>query len=289
MASVTTRAELRYRAARKIGDAWVATATAVGTTTTLIDLDHLSYQNNYFKGREAIAISGTAANIVSGTGLIRRIDASTGSTGTITFGRALTAATAVGDVYHIFNYRDNGLYISDWNGFIDEAIDAVRDTFLREAVSSNKAFVESAPVISLNSALTLTGVSETAADLWGVFGADIKDSSGIWHKTKRSDLRVDRASRTIELLSRTRQSADGLDVRIRGYLQTTLLTTDSATTSADPEYVASYAASRALMILARRLGPEGTMAIQEAERHFAVSEQRKASCRTRLRSGVRRL
>ena len=288
MATATiSRSEARLRAARKIGDVLVVTATAVGVTTTLIDLDHLSLQDDYFIGREAIAISGTAGNIVSGTGLVRRVSDSTKSTGTITFSRALSAATAVGDVYHLFNYLDNGIFINEWNGFLDEAIDAIRDTFLVPVVSSALAFDRASPVITLSNA-TLGG-SFTAGTLWGVSGVEWKDSSSIWHAIKTGDLRVDKPSRTLELRNRGRENANGTTIRIRGYEQVSLLTADTGTTAVDPEYLALFAASRALFSIARRLGSDGGMAEREATRWLQMAEARKIACRTSVVSGTVKL
>ena len=283
-AATTSRSELRYRAARKIGDVLVATATAVGTTTTLIDLDHLALQNDYFIGREVIAISGTAANIVSGTGRIRRVSASAKTTGQVTFSRALDAATAVGDVYHMFNYRDNGILIAEWNGFLDEAIDAVRDTFLVPVVSSAITFNRASPVITLSNASL--GGSFSDGTLWGVSGVDWKDSNSIWREIKTGDLRVDKPSRTLEIRSRGRENADSQSIRLRGYKQTSLLTADTSTTALDPEYLVNFAAARALFSIARRLGPDSAAAEREATRWLELSERRKVACRTRLVSGT---
>lgn len=286
MATIT-RSEVRLRAARRIGDCIILTATATGSTTTLIDTDHLTVQNDHFIGREVCAISGTAANIVSGTGVVRRVSDSAESTGTITFGRAAPAATATGDVWHMFNYLNNGILINEWNGYIDEAIDAVRDTHVSEAISVAFAFDRDSPVVALNSTLDLAGTTDDGDDLWGVFGVDWKDDNAIWHPIKHQELRVDKASRTIELLGRGRENADGQSIRVRGYLQVALPTADTSTTTVDPEYIAAYAAGRALFTMKRRLPPgEAVIAGQEATVWLQLAEARKAATRTRIAPGT---
>lgn len=278
-------ATVRFRAAARTGDATQITATANGTTTTIIDLDHASYQNNFFKGREVFVATGTSANL----GLTRRVDSSTGSSGTITLGRALTAATTAGDTFHLYNFRDNGLFVNDWTRFVLEAYSEVDDTFLEEFSSSSVAFDRDAPAIELDD--SDLGLDFSNNNIWGVWGIDYQTDDELWHEIRRADLRLRRYPTganyaTVEVRGRGRELAHGNQIRINAYRYPTVPTVYGSPITLDLNYVIAYAAGRAMMAIARRLGPDGAMAMQEAGTYLAEAQARKVSARTRRRPGT---
>ena len=275
--AVATRAELRLRAAREIGDGLEVLTTAAGNTggTTLIDTLNLMQPNDALIGAQIVSISSGAHQ-----GEVRYISDNVQSTGTVTVGTAFTGQVAAARVFHVFNLRDIGVPVNDMNGFLDEAIDAVRDTALVEVLSSALAFDRASPVITLSNA-TLGGAF-TDGTLWGILGVAWQDSSDIWHET--DDFRVDKASRTIELRGRGRDYANGRNIRIRGCSQPSLLTSDTSTTGIDPIYIVKYAAARALFSISGRLGPEKQALAKYMDLKDAA-ERRKLAVRTRFVPG----
>lgn len=284
MAATTTRAELRLRAARKIGDALevVTTAAGNGGGTTFVDTTNLIHPDDALIGAQAVYASSGAD-----LGAIRYVSDNVQSTGTVTVSVAFSAQVASGKVLHLFNLRDAGATVAQWNGWVDEAIDAVRDSHVTEVVSVTVPFDRDEPVIDLDDN-TLT--NNDAIVFWGVYGVDWQDSRDIWHELRgKRNLRVDRPGRTIELVNRARSLAAGRQIRVRGYQQVSLPTTDASTVAVDPEYVATFAAARALFSIEGQLGPDGQKALAKAQVWMDMAERRKQATRTQVLPGTVRL
>lgn len=223
----TSRSALRLWVGEILGDVKSLTATAVGTTTTFIDLKNNAVLGDSLTGR-ILYFTGPVNNL----GLERRITGNTESTGTLTFA-AVTTAPALADTAELWNDRNTGVIPSTQvHNFINRAIAAVERLFLTE-VSAEYAFKSTTPAFALAQSTWIAVVQ----------GAEWKDGANVWHHIPSADVRVDRANRTVEIRNTPRDLADGRTVRLRGYTAAGALTSDTAETSVNAEYVATQAAA----------------------------------------------
>lgn len=120
---IETRKDMRQSIGYNLGTIIVGTASANGSTTTLVDTLGLAYGGtDDYKGRQVIMVSGTAANI----GLIRTVTAFDSATKTLTLAPALTSATASADGYELHETYT----IASINNAINQAIIGASDDML---------------------------------------------------------------------------------------------------------------------------------------------------------------
>jgi hypothetical protein len=119
--ALTSRAQLRTRIASMLGDLTTLTATVAGSTTQFIDTRTLTSNMENPRNREFIFIRHGNPAVFTNDGLIRRITNSDLNAGWISFD-ALTAATAVGDVGEMYNFRGKGWLYDQYNNAINQAI-----------------------------------------------------------------------------------------------------------------------------------------------------------------------
>lgn len=121
-----------------------STATATGTTTTLIDTATLTEANDdHWKGQLIHIKSGTTANI----GQVRLITGFTASSDTLTFAPPLNGATASSDGYEIRPM--GGVVVRQWlgvtpnalvSGAVDADVSAIQNDVITAAAVANAAF-----------------------------------------------------------------------------------------------------------------------------------------------------
>jgi hypothetical protein len=129
--ALTSRAQLRTRIASMLGDLTTLTATVAGSTTQFIDTRTLTSNMENPRNREFIFIRHGNPAVFTNDGLIRRITNSDLNAGWISFD-ALTAATAVGDVGEMYNFRGKGWLYDQYNNAINQAIAEAYPLFKQE-------------------------------------------------------------------------------------------------------------------------------------------------------------
>ena len=118
-----TRQALRQAIGYNLGSIIVSTATATGSTTTLLDTNALAYGGtDDFKGRDIILISGTAGNI----GTVAKTTAFDSTSKTLTVSPTLASATAAADGYELHE----GYRVAEINAHINQAIVSITDDVL---------------------------------------------------------------------------------------------------------------------------------------------------------------
>lgn len=233
----TTRAVLRRRVGRLIGDLVVATCSATGSTTTITDTTNLNVPDGTLKQRLAYVVSAAQPTIVGQT---RRVTNNVASTGTATVGVAFAATTTAGDVVELWNERGVGVTPEEVHDALDRAIEAVGDAALTGVLDTAATFSATAPTVAIPAG-------------WAFFaGAEWQDSEGNWRPIPHADIRLDPVGRTAELRNRGRWLADVRQVRLRGYTAAGALLTDAATTNVDSEWLTHQAAADVLFAAAHR-------------------------------------
>jgi len=227
-----TRAQLRRQIADRFEDLVMLTATANGSTTTLLDTINVNAGTEHFNGREILFTSGT------NDGLVRRITGTTSSTGTLTFA-AVTASTATNDTADVYNRRGRGFTVAQYNRAINNAINDAYPLGMIEVVATvtnPAAFDAETPEITV------------PASIIDVLELEYADSSGDYHVLPKARRRggygwfADPASGQLRLHGRVAASADGLVLRIHGLGRQDELSSDSDTCALSPEYIVARAA-----------------------------------------------
>lgn len=257
----TSRAELRRDIGAHFG-VRTATATAGGTTTQFTDIERLAVENAHLRGRVALFVAGTAANL----GQQRRIDGNAKSTGTVTFARALPAATAIDDQIEVWGEHGVGPVPDDVHAAIDRALASVSALAPVAAVSTPVAFSWGAPTVAV------------PAGWVRVAGVEWETADGLWRSVPPADVRVDRPSRTVELTGVSRDLAEAGRVRLHGATAPAALASDAATTDVDRTYLVQRAAGELWLAIApRHFDP--VAAERKADGFFARAAAREAYAR----------
>lgn len=217
-----TRRELRRSVGRTVGDLLLVTATAAGNTTTLTDILNLGTADNSLIGRIGVVTGGTAGNL----GRQVRITANTHASGTVTFVPALPQATQTGDQIEFYNERETATGPDTINEAINDAIRDVRGAYRTKVEGDETAW----------SYDTTAGV-EIPEEWNGISGVTAKDWAGLWRPIPWVDITIDTIGRKVFLANRSQWLADGLEVKLIGTTEPSLLTSDTDSTEIDPEYL----------------------------------------------------
>lgn len=252
----TTRATLRRAIGRLCGDLIVSTATATGTTTTLIDTTNLVAGDDSLIGRQAYFVAGTAGNV----GLTRRVSDNVATTGTITFA-AVTTATATGDVVELFANRAVSPSPSQIHDKINDLIREVSEKNLTIVDATDAAFDQESPYIDVPSG-------------WiGVCGAQYLNDADEWVTIDPADWELHPnlgARGQVEIKHYPRWAADTRSVHLKGVTPAAVLASDSDSTIVSSAWLRKQAAGELLIENARSFsdvaGSErrGNLWLQEA-------------------------
>lgn len=229
---MATRLQLRRRIGEKTGDLLLVTCTDPGDTQTAIDAVRLSISTGLLKNRTAYAAAGTADNI----GVTTRVSGNSRAQTSLTVAPPFPAATAVGDEIEVWNEDDQGITPGRVHAWLDEAVDAVAPVHLIDAATVEVTFARATPLLAL------------PADWVGVYAASWQDARGLWRELPRGSraLRVDRVSRTVELLTAAARLADGRPVRLHGKARPGPMLDDAAVAPVDPEWLVTQVAAWAV-------------------------------------------
>ena len=224
-ALTTTRAELRRRIGRLLGDVVQLEATSAGTTTTFIDAIRLSSALESPVNRDIVFLNGT------NLGQVRRVTSWTVGTGTLNF-TALPAATASGDFAEIYNRHAKGWTVAEYNDAINSAIDATWPVYKEAYTAEVSAFDSSDPVLAVPAEFSTVSLIQylNADSLW----TSIPSTSWVHHA----------ALGEIVVSGDTLLAAmDGYTVRLLGATRPEPLDEDTDTTSIRPDFLVYQAAA----------------------------------------------
>jgi hypothetical protein len=238
-----TRQALRQEIGRLTGDMLKCTATANGTTTTLIDKLRGYRGDGKLAGRIGWVAAGTAANLYS----MIRVTGNVRSTFTISFtDTALTSSTATGDVIELWNADGMGFYPDDVNSEINAAIAAVSGLTTAPDEEEVASFDADDPVLTI------------PAD-WEFFGGvrwldTTETTTGVWKEIEANDfnLDIDVRNREVRLKGEIARRVHDKTTRLYGDVASTALAVDTDATSVDAEWLTHYVAYRLLLPQMRR-------------------------------------
>jgi hypothetical protein len=219
------------------------TATANGTTTTLIDKLRGYRGDGKLAGRIGWVAAGTAANLYS----MIRVTGNVRSTFTISFtDTALTSSTATGDVIELWNADGMGFYPDDVNSEINAAIAAVSGLTTAPDEEEVASFDADDPVLTI------------PAD-WEFFGGvrwldTTETTTGVWKEIEANDfnLDIDVRNREVRLKGEIARRVHDKTTRLYGDVASTALAVDTDATSVDAEWLTHYVAYRLLLPQMRR-------------------------------------
>jgi hypothetical protein len=219
-----TRAFLRRSIGVLTRQMFVATATATGTTTTLVDSVGLTDPTNALQGRIGWVSAGTAANLYK----TLRVTANSSSSTSITFTPALPSATAEDDEIELWNDLDQGVVPREIHELINLAIESVANNNPTPAVSATQTFARDSRVL-------------TIPEGWRWFeGVDWEDAQDRWSPIPQQYLRVHAGDRTVTVLDPIAVPANTLSVRMRGATRPVALTKDFSITNVDADYIVNF-------------------------------------------------
>lgn len=243
------------------------TATATGTTTTLIDKLRLYRGNGSLEGRIGWVASGTADNLYQ----MVRINGNVKTTFTISFtDTALPTATLTGDVMELWNERGQGYFPDDVNSEINAALAIVANQVTSPDSETVADFDASDPYIDI------------PAD-WRFFGGvEYQDAEELWHDIPVTDtlMDVDPRQRTLLLKGQAKTLADTYPVRLFGDVASAALSSDTAETSCDAEWLTAYVAYRLMFGAMRRTAGND----DELSTRMAFISQKEKETRSKARN-----
>jgi len=270
-ARLTTLAELRRRAADNLFDLTTYLTTALGTTTTFIDVRTI--QGETMNGRELVFTSG------SNIGQIVRITGTNQATNTATFAPAVSVAVAAGTTLESYNKRSKGYQIDEYRRTINRVI--------------SESYPLARPLVmsSVGSFDDLTRLLTIPAGVEEIYAVEYQGADGFWHPIRAAQYTgyagwtADQFNSQIEVGGPITSYLNSYAVRVIGYGRHQELASDADTTSLHPEYI--VAKTTALM------APMGMDRVPErAQLIMRFDQQARAlqtQIRTRRNSGSRKV
>jgi hypothetical protein len=224
----TTRAALRQQIGRLTGDMLKCTATATGTTTTLIDAINLYRGDGSLEGRIGWFSAGTAGNLYDTV----RVTGNTRSTFTVTFTPTLSDATATSDVLELWNERGQGYLPADVHSAINDAIALVGTGVTTLDDEEITDFDIDDPY------LTIPAEWDYVGEVW------FKDTDEIWHEIPFTpfNMEVNDIDRLIRLKGDAAKKADTCTVRLVGEIAEGALSSDTSSTTVNAHWLTHHVA-----------------------------------------------
>lgn len=258
---MATRAYIRRRVGAMTRQAKVATATAVGTTTTFVDAITLIDPSNRLIRRVGWVCTGANA------GRSFRVTANNAQDASITFVPALPNATQVGDEVELWNELDQGVVPTFVHEAINTAIEFVRDCYPILQVDDEQTFDRATPTL-------------TIPTNWRYFsGVELQTPQGLWRPLTQKQFRVRKFERTVELVNGSQNIAHRYPVRLLGATVPSDLTSDDDSTIVDTEWLIKQVSALVFLNIAYA-NADG----QATERYTGSMEQAAADVRLKARS-----
>jgi hypothetical protein len=241
-ASTTTRLQLFLDVASELGDLITLTATAGGSTTSLVSTTDMLFPDGALNGREVWFASG------ANSGIRRLVTDNDYETGSITFTPAATS-TLTSDVVHLVNSRGTGVTIPEIHNKINQLIRRVKAELGTETADTAATFASTSPALSV----------PTTWDY--VLGVEVERDStltNIWTPLLAAAWRAQLADRKVVIKEQYRGLCHNKRVRLIGVVPLATLASDSATTTAPAVWIAKRAAAELLEAAALRSGDIAT-------------------------------
>jgi hypothetical protein len=275
----STRQQLRQEIGRLTGDMLKLTATATGTTTTLIDKLRLGGRGNgSLEGRIGWMASGTAANLYQ----MVRVTGNVASTWTVTFAdTALTSATATADVMELWNERGVGWYPDEVNDAINRAIANVEGLVTTPVTETPVTFDVGNPYLDI-------------PESWQFFGGARyeklnSDDNGVWYEIDPDMLVINDVARTVRIKQPMASTIDTLRVELYGDTPSSTLTSDQESTNVNARWLTADVAWQLMLpALRRTTGTDSEISTKMAFCKQVATEER-GRARTRPSGMAKRL
>ena len=223
--------DIRRAVGLELGDMVVLTATAAGTTTSLIDTKNLWLPDGVCKGRMLYFTDGTAANI----GAKKTITGSSQSLGNVSWSVALGTATAANDVGELWNTRGIG-----WDP-VNE-VNAVINNALRKA----SAYAWIPGVASITTAFDQdTGTFTIPGGTRAIYAVEWQDDDDLWREVPKAKgigqwgWSHARGTNKVAIAGDLASTVDTRTLRIRRYTDTSVLDADDDETEISFDYLLS--------------------------------------------------
>lgn len=236
----TSRTTLRRAIGRLCGDILVGTATATGTTSTFIDTINFVASDDALIGRVAYWVSSASGTTNNGT--TRRVSDNDEAAGSITVSTAWSAASAVGDVVELFAARSVSPGPQEIHDKINDVIRSVAEMNLTVVDGAAVEFDMDDPYLDI------------PAGWIGYTKAMYQDTWGVWQLVPKADTLLHTAFGAygqVEIKNTMRVICNAADVKLFGVTSAPELSTDSATTIINPDWLVKQAAGELLIQNAR--------------------------------------
>lgn len=225
-----SRLQLRRAIANQMGDLIHVVATSDGTEGMLVDAINLEREVNAFNGMQLYCVDAQApANI----GKLATVASSNPAARSINFNPELPQITKTGDIFDLYNYRDNGWRYDEYNQAINDAIMRGGD---EHATIPAKVTLDE----PFNRRFNLIEIPEQFTYFAGI---DIIDRYGTPKSVPPAFYEVDKFTCEVSLKGRYIQAAHGKKLRLRGHRAPDLLRTDDDRTHLPTEWVVNEAVS----------------------------------------------
>lgn len=225
-----TLAQLRRRVARRLGDYVALTATANGTTTTIVDTQRINTATQDMTGRVVVSSNGT------NSGLSRFITAQVDATGTLTVA-ALTTGTLTNDTFDVYNKRGKGFLPTEYDSAINDAInDAYPLGMIEVAATISTVFDSDVPDVTVPASLTYVHTVQWLDDDSRPHAIPMSRRGGEygWYPNSTAG--------TITVYGRFGTDIDGLTIVLIGYGRQATLSANADTCALNAEYIVDNAA-----------------------------------------------
>ncbi len=222
---LTTRAEIRRRAARRLDDLVRLQATEAGTSSTLIDTINMSMGNEDLVRRQIVFTDPTFAPARA------VVTSHAHSDSTISFNPPLGGSTSTTTTCDLFNKRGMGFSIMEYDDAINSAIDDSFPIARTIVESTTTTFNDASPTLSVG------------ADTDDIYDVLWQDGDGEWRSVPAAEYEgysgwysrpYDEA---VVVSGGVRNAMAGRSVKVIGYGKHPQLTTDTATTALHPEWL----------------------------------------------------
>lgn len=223
-----SRLQLRRAIANQLGDLVAVTATVNGTESILTDTVNLSREMNAFNGMQVHCVDAQQPDNI---GHVATVASNNPSTRSINFNPALPYPIMEGDLFDLYNFRDNGWRIDEYN-------QAINDAILRGGEEHSTIPYTLTVAEPFNRNQNLVHIPRPFSYFAGI---DIVGKDGSMQKIPPNMYRVDKYTSEVSLLHGYVQKAHGKTIRLRGWRTPDLLHTDDAKTHLPTEWVVSEA------------------------------------------------
>lgn len=249
-----SRLQIRRAVASQMGDLVQVIATRDGTEAMVVDSLNLSREYNAFNGMQIYCVDAQApANI----GQLATIASNNPDARSVNFNPEFPQITKAGDIFDLYNLRDNGWRYDEYN-------QAINDAIMRGGEENARIPINTILDAPFNRSFNLI---EIPLPFTYFSGIDIIGRNGMPKKVPPSYYTVDKHTCEITLRGRYLQDAHGKRIRLRGDRSPELLRNDDDRTPVPTEWIVAEA-------IAILLQADVTHGVQQGSRDRILNMQR---------------